>query len=36
MRIDLEQARGFVRSGVTDMRKHINGLEAIVATAPWH
>lgn len=30
MKIDLEEARIFVRPGVTDMRKHINGLAAIV------
>ena len=29
MKIDLEQARVFVRPGATDMRKHINGLAAI-------
>ena len=29
MKIDLEQARIFVRPGATDMRKHINGLAAI-------
>jgi transposase len=29
VKIDLEQARIFVRPGVTDMRKHINGLAAI-------
>lgn len=30
MKIDLESARIFVRPGATDMRKHINGLAAIV------
>lgn len=30
MKIDFEKARVFVRPGVTDMRKHINGLAAIV------
>jgi transposase len=30
MRIDFESARIFVRPGPTDMRKHINGLAAIV------
>ena len=30
MKIDVEEARIFVRPGVTDMRKHINGLAAIV------
>jgi len=30
MKIDFESARIFVRPGVTDMRKHINGLAAIV------
>lgn len=30
MKIDLEEARVFIRPGVTDMRKHINGLSAIV------
>ena len=29
MKIDLEEARIFVRPGATDMRKHINGLAAI-------
>jgi transposase len=29
MKIDLEDARVFVRPGATDMRKHINGLAAI-------
>jgi len=33
MRIDLETARVFVRPGVTDMRKHINGLAAVVEGA---
>jgi transposase len=30
MKIDVENARIFVRPGATDMRKHINGLAAIV------
>jgi transposase len=30
VKIDLGQARIFVRPGATDMRKHINGLSAIV------
>lgn len=30
MKLDLESARIFVRPGVTDMRKHINGLAAVV------
>jgi transposase len=30
MKVDLESARIFVRPGATDMRKHINGLAAIV------
>jgi transposase len=29
VKIDLEEARIFVRPGATDMRKHINGLAAI-------